>query len=403
MPAFAYRTRDRAGAPHEGVAQASDAGALAAELRRRGLLILDLAPVAERAARARRSWTLGLPPGSLDVERGLAQLGMLHRSGLTLVAGLEAVAENARRASMARVWRGVARRIRGGATFVEGLEERPRLFSPLVRELARSGEHSGTLDVALERAAAHLERRRALRATVLRALFYPTLVVALALAVTAYMVLAVVPVLQGFLQGFHRELPAVTALLITLSELARRFLPQIAVGLAALALALAALDSWPPGKAALDGLLARTPVVARVRATAASAVLARTLATLLASGVDLVQSLALCQGVLRRPLFRDCLEETRLAVLGGSALAEGLARRPAFRPLLVRMVALGERSGTLDQTLADAAAFHEAELQAWVRRAGMLVEPAITLVVGGIVGFVYIAFFLAMFAVAGGR
>lgn len=403
MPSFAFRARDVRGAALAGVLEGPDSAATAAELRRRGLLILELAPVARArrepsGARGGRGW---LPATSFDLETGLHQLALLHKSGLTLVAALEAVAENARRRSMTRLWLEVAARIRAGDDFTAAVAAHPRSFPPLVRELLRTGEHSGTLERALERSAEHLARRRAMRGAMLRALFYPALVLVLTTAVSAYMVLEVVPVLEGFLRGFHRELPAMTRALLAVSAALRGNLPQVAIGLCATLAALVALDRWPPSKALLDGVFRRTPLLRGLLEISATAVFARTMATLLASGIDIVQALRLTAGVLPRPVPRRCIEQASAGILAGSSFAEGLRRSPAFRPILVRMIAVGERSGELDRVLDEGATFHEAELEAWIRRAGAWIEPVLTISVGAIVGFVYIAFFLGMFAVAG--
>ncbi len=401
MPTFAVRARDPQGTAFDAVLEASDRSALAAELRQRGLLILDLSPTtrAKTSAVGGRinSWSIS----SLDLETGLLQLALLHRSGMTLVAALEAVAENSRRRSTARLWGNIAARIRAGDDLTTAVAGYPRQFPVLVRELLRTGEHSGTLEIALNGCAAHLARRRASRATLLRMLFYPALVLLLTAAVSSYMVLKVVPILEGFLRGFNRELPAMTRALLTTSAFLRGNLPLVGIGLAAALAALLALDAWPPSRAVLDRGMRAIPGLGGLLEISGTALFARTLATLLSSGIGIVKALQLAAGVLPRPVTRTCIEGARSAVLAGSSLADGLAVRPAFRPILTRMVAIGEKSGDLDRVLNDAAGFHEAELETWIRRVAAWIEPILTIAVGSVVGFVYIAFFLGMFAVTG--
>jgi type IV pilus assembly protein PilC len=181
----------------------------------------------------------------------------------------------------------------------------------------------------------------------------------------------------------------------------RLYLPQMAIGLVLLALVIWALDRYPPSRRVLDRALYSLPIVGRVRLLAGTARFSRSLSTLLANGIDLVQSLQLCEGILVRPTPSEAIARARAKVLAGHSLAMGLDGARAFEPILPRMVDVGERSGTLDEILAEVASFHEAELRTWIRRASALIEPITTVVVGGIVGFVYIAFFVAMFSAAG--
>jgi type IV pilus assembly protein PilC len=408
MPTFAYRARDAAGRTREGSAVAPSESAVAADLRGGGLLILDVRPLPARAAAPREGArisrpVIGLPATSLDVQTSLRQLALMHRSGITLLAALRTVADTARRASMARLWRRVADRIEAGSTLGDALAAHPRQFSPLTYQLIRSGEHSGTLDQAMLRAADHLERRRTLRATLLQALFYPSIVIALTIAVSAFMVMQVIPALETFLQGFHRRLPPLTAALLGFSHWLRLYFPLLAVAALVTLSLIALFNRLDAARLFFDRVLSRVPFVGRARTLATTAEFARTISVLLASGIDIVSALRLAEGVMGRPLARRSVAATREAILAGHTFSEGLAGSPAFLPMLARMAMVGEQSGALDEVLRDVADFHETELKDLIRRASILVEPVVTILVGTVVGIVYTAFFLAMFAVAGGR
>jgi type IV pilus assembly protein PilC len=406
MPTFAYRARDATGRTREGSAVAASESAVAAELRGGGLLILDVRAMPARPHAAQNGVApplIGLPATSFDVQTSLRQLALMHRSGISLLAALRTAADTSRRASMARLWRQVADRIEGGSTLAEALAAHARQFPPLTHQLIRSGEHSGTLDQALLRAADHIERRRMLRATLLQALFYPSIVITLTVAVSAFMVLQVIPALQSFLQGFHRKLPPLTAALLAFSHWLRLYLPMVAVGVLSILILIAVFNRIDAARMFFDRLLSRLPFVGRARALASTAEFARTISVLLASGIDIVSALRLCEGVLGRPLAKQAVVAAREAILAGHTFSEGLGGSPAFLPMLARMATVGEQSGALDEVLRDVAEFHETELKDLIRRASLLVEPVITILVGTVVGIVYTAFFLAMFAVAGGR
>lgn len=406
MPAFAFRARDRSGRDLAGTEVASSLAASAESLRSRGLFVLELRPQGESAGQHATAWRRPLAPllrgpRGLDVEQALRQLALMERAGLPLLQSLRTAARNAARRSMGRVLDRLAERVEAGGTLAEALREHPRLFPPVVVEVLHAGEQSGGLEAALERATEHLQRTRELRSLLLQALFYPAIVITLAAAVAGYMVFAVVPVLEGFLRASSRKLPWITRALVDTSVFARTHVLEL-LALLALGGGLAlALDRYPPARRWIDRASYRLPLLGPLRRLSSTARFSRSLQVLIGNGINLVRALELCRAIAGRPEAADAIERARGRVLAGEPLAESLAGPRAFSPLLARLVDVGERSGTLEQVLSEVAAHQEGELRAWIKRASTLIEPVLTLVVGAIVGFVYIAFFLAMFAAAG--
>ena len=402
MAAYQYSARDRLGALREGVATAATAEALAGELRGQGLLVVRIAPVAPPARAPFFSFSpfAWLPMARFDVEVGFQQLGAMIHSGLTLLVALRTVAEQARRARAAALWRTVAERIERGDTLSGALAAEGRRFPDYVVQLIRVGESSGELDAMLARAAEHLEQSRNLRLMVLNALAYPAMVVALALGVSAFMVMGVIPKIERFLAGSGRTLPALTQTLLEISAWLRNNLPETAVGVLAAWLAGILLYRWPPGRWGLDAASLRIPVVGAVLRTAGTAIFARGMGILLESGVGLIESLHVAERLVRNRALSRRIAAAREAVTRGETLAAGLSGHRDFLPMLPRMVAVGEATGALGRTLSDVAAFHEGQLVALVRRLGVVIEPILILAVGGIVGFVYVAFFVALFSLA---
>lgn len=404
MPVFQYTARDARGQSLCGVSDAGTPEAVAAELRGRGLLVLRVEPAAADgpAAAVDLNPLAWLPPTRLDIEVGLQQLGAMLHSGLSLLSALRTVAEQARRRSAAALWREVAASIERGASVSGALSAHSRSFPDYVVQLVRVGESSGELDMMLTRAAEHLEQARNLRLTVVNALAYPVIVALLAVGVSSYMLLAVIPKIQRFLAAGGRALPPMTQALVDLSQGLRRWLPGLGLGLAAAAAALWVLRRWPPGRLALDAAWLRMPVVGHVLRLADTATFSRALGILLESGVALLDSLRTVEGLLRNRAMASRIAAARLAVTRGETMAHALAGRREFMPMLPRMIAVGEATGMLGQTLCDVARFHEAQLVTTIRRMSMLIEPVTILVVGGMVGFVYIAFFVAVFSLASG-
>lgn len=403
MPAFRYITRDAGGASQSGTLVAASMEALTAELRGRGLLVVDVEALTEKSAGA-VTWNPAtwLPATSFDAETGFQQLATMLHSGLSLLSALRTVAEQARRPRATATWNEVADRIEQGSSFADALASQEKVFSEHVVQLARVGESSGNLDAALRSAAQHLERARQMRLTVLNALMYPAIVAIMSIGVTAFLVIGVIPKLQKYLGGRGRELPAITQNLLDVVAWLQSWAGYLGVLALGTAVALFFIYRWPPGRLAFDRVFLRVPVIGRVLRLSGTATFSRGLGVLVESGVTLLDSLRTVERLLGNRGLRVRIGEARESVLRGGTLAGALNEGREFLPMLGRMVAVGESSGTLSSVLREVADFHESQLVAAIRRMSMLIEPVVILVVGGIVGFVYIAFFVALFSLAGG-
>jgi type IV pilus assembly protein PilC len=273
----------------------------------------------------------------------------------------------------------------------------------MVTAMAAVGEQTGNLDDVLLRAADALERRRTLMVNLRTALIYPSVVVIMAVATVAYMMVGLIPKLSKFLAGMGRRLPSLTQALVDLSSTLRTHALDVLVVIGGLGAAFLAFRAWPPGRRAIDGLLLRLPVAGTVLRLAGTATVARNLGSLLASGVRITEALATLEPLLKNRVLAGRVARARERVLQGSSLSEPLSQPGGFLPMLGHMVAVGESSGTLDDVLEQVAQFHEQRLESVVRRLSAIVEPAVIVVVGGMVGFVYMAFFVALYSIAGGR
>ena len=256
MPVFTYQVRNPSGRPQQGTQEAESAAALVNSLRERGCLVLDVRAADGPARVATNKLSLlnpfnWLPPRSVDIELSLQQVAVMLRSGLTLLAALKVVAENARRRSMQRVWEEAAEEIQRGSTLADALSKQ-RCFSHMVIQLVRVGEQTGTLEQVMARAAESLLRRRLLRTQGLTAMFYPAIVLVAAISVATFMVVQVIPKLQVFLKTLGRKLPPMTQSLLDFSEWVQAYGLAIVIGILALTIALVAIYLWPPGRLVMD-------------------------------------------------------------------------------------------------------------------------------------------------------
>jgi type IV pilus assembly protein PilC len=398
MPAFAFVARDEQGRTHEGTRAAQTEHEVARELRREGLFPLRI--VTDRGVPWHRRSIHLFGPRAIDVEMQLRQLAFMLRTGLTLLQALRVCSEQGPDLPTAAVWRRVAEAVRGGASLHEAMAAH-RCFPQLVCSLVDTGERSGNLDTVLGRAADAMARRRQTKAQVLTALAYPTLVAVLASATVAFMMVGVVPKLAAFLGSLGRRLPASTQILVDVSQDVQRwFVPGVLV-FCAVAAAVAVAWHSARGRIALERVLLRVPVLGRILRLSAVSTFGHNTALLLASGVHLLAALAIVPPLLWSRRIGTALLHARERVAQGEAMADALESERVFSPLVHSMVATGEISGTLDEVLAETARHHDEVLQELVRRLGAIVEPVILVVIGGIVGFIYFAFFMAIYSITG--
>ena len=412
MGVFEFEACDPSGGRHKGRLDAESSSAAAGVLRARGWIVLAMRAASTSRNQssaagfgpviAQRTWNplSWLPPSGTDIELSLQQIASMLRSGMTLSAAMRTAAEQSSKPSMAKIWIEAGERIQSGATLADALQHSKR-FPEFIIQLVKVGEASGTLDLVLTRGSEQLERARTLKWTLLNALMYPAIVFLMALGVAAYMLLSLIPKLQKFLAGRNKKLPAITQALLDISTWLHVYAPYIAVGTVAAIIAFLALRRWPPGRLFLDRWALRLPLIGGILRTGATASFARTLGMLLESGITLVTGLGILEGLLPNKALSQHVADVRESVIGGGTLSEPLTRARLFVPMLGRVTAVGESTGTLDVVLAETAVFHEKRLAASVRWLSAIVEPAIIVIVGGIVGFVYVAFFVALYSIAG--
>lgn len=401
MPRYDYTARNPDGSSVQGVYETVSEALALDHLRSLGLLVVRIGPSMGSAARRPRGLAAFRSPRRIDVEVELRQLAFLLRSGLPLLESLRTCASQSERRSVAWVWTQVGEAVRAGSSLVVAIR-RHRCFPPLVASLIDVGEQTGRLQVVLERAAAALQHRRERRSTVVTAMIYPALVLLLAIGTVIYLVGGLLPRLSGFLLSIGRPLPGPTQFLVDLSlfmqanATAITLVGALAAGVVAVLFLSRLRGVW------VDPLILRVPLLGSIVRFAGTADFSHGLALLLESGVRLTSALQTVAPLVRNRRLASAVECARERVLQGFGFSESLAREGSpFGSLLTSTIAVGETSGTLEEVLAHAAEFHDERLRSLVRRLGTIIEPTIVIVIGSIVGFVYIAFFMAIYAVAG--
>ena len=402
MAKFAYNATGKAGNPVTGSLEAADVQAARWMLLERGL---KPDSVTEQSADDGGSATPGfawLNPAnwgrvkSVQIELSLKQIAVMLRSGLTLLAAIETLIEQPPSRAARRLFVRIRDRIEAGSSFADALKEHS-VFPKGVIAMINLGEESGNLDAVIQRSAVTMESQRRNRNAMLTALFYPAFTFLFAIAISIYMVVAVIPPMKQALEALGRRLPALTQSLLDVTDFIVRWGPLFGVLVFVVIATFTVLWMWPPGRLAIDRAQLRLPLIGLIVNTGGTALFARSMATLLASGITLVEALRILSTIHSNRYLAAVVETSRNRLLEGATLAGSLQRGRAYTPMMIRMIGVGEASGNLEETLTNVADFHDERLQALIRQLSAMLEPAIVLLVGGLVGYVYIAFFVGLY------
>ncbi|MGY6518590.1 MAG: type II secretion system F family protein [Lysobacteraceae bacterium] len=389
MPAFQYQALDAHGRATRGVLQADTARAARGLLRERGL-----APMEVEAVRAggRGGARLGASARVLLTR----QLATLVASGLPLEEALAALADGAEPAVRSLAL-GLRARVMEGESLAAALEAFPGSFDGLYRASVAAGERSGRLDRVLDRLAAHLEARDALRRELVGALAYPLLLLVVSLLVVAGLLVWVVPEVTEVFVRTGQVLPWPTRLLMAIAEASRTLAPWLLPPAGLLVAVLVAAWRRPGFQRVRHRLWLRLPLVRRLVVSVDTARFARTLALLGASAVPLLDALRLASATVANAVLREELAAVAVAVREGAPLSRALAASGRFPGVFLRLVASGEKAGRLDSMLDAAADQLERQLRSVLSLATTALGPAVILTVGALVLFIVLAILLPIF------
>ena len=400
---FSATVTDKSGARRTLAREGTSSREVVAALRAEGYVVASVEAAEGAKGREPPPWSPAWlrPMTGFDVEIGLQQLSSMLKSGVSLLAALETVSEQALSPRASRVWKAVQDGVASGGALSSALAAQGRRFGAAAIELVRVGEQSGDLDAALLHAAQQLESQRNLRTLVLNALAYPVLAVAMAIGVCAFLVVGVIPKIADFLESGGASLPATTQILVDVAGWLRGNGVSVLAAIAAIVILFLLARLMPAGRLALDTVSLRLPIAGRIQRLAGTAVFSRAMGMLVESGVTLLDSLDVVRSLLSNSRLAGRVREAYGTVLRGGALAPALRARGDFMPMLSQMVAVGETTGSLGEAFAEVARFHEMMLSVAIKRFSVAIEPVLIVVTGGIVGYVYIAFFMALFSMAG--
>lgn len=386
--AYRWQGLDAQGRPQNGVIEAPYAALARAQLRRKGIAVLQL---------QRQWWTRVNRIAPKAIAAMTRQCATLLQAGLSLVPALQLLQRSAGAQPLAAVLQKVQQDVEGGMPFSQALALHPEVFSPLYTSMVYAGETAGILDTMLERLAHTLEKNEALRARVRSALTYPCTVIVIALAVLLLMLVFVVPVFEDVFKSFGAALPWSTQLVLALSRVVSEGLVWLILLLPLLLWVLRRQWQKPAWQRLWQRRVLAMPGIGPMVQTAVLARWAHTLSALLAAGVPLAEALPVAGQASAHPIYARINEHLQRRVAQGGRLSQGMAHSGRFPDMLVQLCATGEDTGTLDTLLDRAAHLMSEELDAQVQTLSSLVEPLIIVVLGGAIGVILMAMYLPIF------
>ena len=402
MPAFEYQALDPGGRTRRGVLEGDSARQIRTQLREQGLIPVDISEVAGEQRAAEGSGFSWRPQRSVragDLALVTRQMATLVRSGLPLEEVLRTVSRQTNRPRLRSILFAVRTKVTEGHDLAAALAEFPHIFPDIYRASVAAGEQSGHLDVVLERLAEYTERRQQMRQKVQLALFYPIILTVMAVLVTVALLGYVVPEVIQVFDNIGQDLPGLTVALIAVSELVQATGVYAAIALLVGGFVAARMLRHEGPRRQWHHLLLRTPLIAQLVKGANTARFARTLSIVSASGVPILEALRIAAQVVSNVPMREAVDAAAREVREGGGLASSLERSGYFPPMTVHLIASGEASGNLDAMLERAAESQEQELETTTGMVVGLFEPALILVMGGVVLLIVMAILLPIFEI----
>lgn len=398
MAEFLYEARTRTGEVKKGVMDADTAEAVQSRLKAQ-----NLAPVKVRKKPKEIYINIGSPVSDKELVIFTRQFATMIDAGLPLVQCLDILAAQGDNKQFNKILKDVKTYVEQGGTFSEALRRHPKVFDALYVNLVAAGELGGILDTILGRLAVYIEKRVKLMRQIKSAMVYPSVIAFVALSVLIVLLTWVIPSFESMFQDFGGEnsLPAMTQFVINLSD---TFVDNVvwivlfAVGSVA---TIIVTYRTPRGKEFWHRVILTVPVLGPVMRKIAVARFTRTLGTLLASGVPILDAMAIVAKSSGNVVVEKAVNSTAERIREGRTMAEPLMETKVFPPMVVQMIGVGEQTGALDQMLNKIADFYEEEVDVAVAALTALLEPIMLVVMGGMVGFMMIAMYLPIFDIAG--
>jgi len=389
---FSWEGTDRKGKKIKGKSMATSIEAVRADLRRQGVVPGRIRKQSQGLFSKSSKITTG------DIAIFSRQLATMLAAGIPLVQAFEIVGNGHENPGMQKLILSIKGDVEGGASLAEAIAKHPLYFDDLFVNLVESGEQAGALETLLDKIATYKEKTEAIKKKIKKALTYPAAVLVVAFVVTIILLIFVIPAFEDLFQGFGADLPAFTRMVIDLSVFVRSkgWFLAIAIGVA-----IAAFLYFKKRSRAmrhnLDRIALKTPIIGPIMQKASIARYARTLSTMFAAGVPLVEALESVAGATGNIVYEEAVMQMKDEVATGQRLQQSMENTDLFPNMVIQMIAVGEESGSLDEMSAKVADFYEEDVDNAVDNLSSLLEPMIMSILGVLVGGLVVAMYLPIF------
>lgn len=402
MPGFKYSARDASGKKIDGTMDAKSQDDAVAEIKKKGLTVMTI----EAQAAASAGLFAGFGKVSAksarvslnDILLFTRQLATMISAGIPLLECLEILSEQTDNQGFRAVLIDVVGDVRGGTDLSTALAKHPRVFEDIYVNMIRAGEVSGQIDEILVRLAEYQEATAALRAKIKAAMTYPVISICMIFGITAFLLIFIIPKFKEIFDNMNVELPWITSFLLTVADFASNQWYIVLGGAIAFGFLVYSYAKTPFGRRHLDYVKLQMPIFGPLFKKVAISRFARTFGTLIESGVPILGALEIVASTAGNKIIEDIVMDASESVRQGETLATPLATKPnIFPPMVTRMIAIGEKSGALEQLLSKISEFYDQQVEVAVEQLTSLIEPLMIGIMGFMVGGMVLAIFLPIF------
>jgi len=397
MNTYKYTAKEKSGQTVTGLLDANSESEAAEVLHKKDLIVLSVEPAAKKAAK------IVATSGRVKSEELVVfsrQLATMIDAGIPLVHALAILSEQIEEKVLKSVVMVVRKNIEAGMSFSDALEKHPNAFSDLFVNMARAGETSGMLHEVLDRLATYLEKTATLNRKIRSSLVYPAVVVTMAIGITIFLLLRVVPTFKGIFEALGGELPLPTQVLIAVSDILKNYFLYVVAGLIIAGFLFKKYISTPRGRYQFDKKKLEVPVLGPLFRKLAVAKFSRTFSTLVKSGVTILSALEIVSKTSGNTVVEEAVMSCSKAVRDGEPISKPLAKSGIFPLMVCRMIGVGEQSGQLEKMLTKIADFYDEQVDAAASAMTSLIEPLVIAFLGVIIGGIVIALFMPIFKIS---
>lgn len=392
---FAWEGADKHGKRVKGESRASSMALVKADLRRQGISPLKVKKKATSLINTKQKITPG------DIAVFARQLATMMEAGVPMVQAFDIVGRGHDNPSMQDLLLSIKADVEGGTALAEALAKHPLYFDDLFCNLVRAGEAAGVLENLLDKIATYKEKTESIKGKIKKALFYPAAVILVAILVTALIMIFVIPQFETLFANFGGDLPAFTKMVVSMSQWMTNYWWLLLLGIMGGVYFFGySYKRSRKMRQQLDKLLLQVPIIGAIIHKATIARFSRTLATMFAAGVPLVEALESVAGATGNIIYSDAVLRMREDIATGQSLQLTMKQQKLFPHMVIQMVAIGEESGALDHMLSKVADFFEEEVDNAVDALSSLLEPMIMVIIGTLVGGLVVAMYLPIFKMA---